>query len=153
MKNILYVNSTVRKESRTDELARHVLKQMEGNITEIKEWALYGNGMVVNCTNFGDISGLGVIGAVDQITDVVKISGDHCKLHSSIIISHSSKDIACRIGNMDHMGKAVLCISQSSQRFICSGDIGFNGITVCNIFIGQHFNASFQIHYSTHPKM
>lgn len=36
MKNILYVNSTVRKESRTDELARRVLKQMEGNITEIK---------------------------------------------------------------------------------------------------------------------
>ena len=36
MKNILYVNATVRKESRTDELSRHVLKQMKGNITEIK---------------------------------------------------------------------------------------------------------------------
>ena len=36
MKNILYVNSTVRKESRTDELARHLLNQMKGNITEIK---------------------------------------------------------------------------------------------------------------------
>lgn len=36
MKNILYVNSTVRKESRTDELARHLLNQIKGNITEIK---------------------------------------------------------------------------------------------------------------------
>ena len=36
MKNILYVNSTVREESRTDELARHLLKQMNGKITEIK---------------------------------------------------------------------------------------------------------------------
>lgn len=36
MKNILYVNSTVRKDSRTDELARYLLNQMNGNITEIK---------------------------------------------------------------------------------------------------------------------
>ena len=36
MKNILYVNSTVREESRTDELARHLLKQMNGKITEVK---------------------------------------------------------------------------------------------------------------------
>ena len=36
MKNILYINLTVREESRTDELARHLLKQIEGNITEIK---------------------------------------------------------------------------------------------------------------------
>ena len=36
MKNILYVNSTVGKNSRTDELARHLLKQIKGNITEVK---------------------------------------------------------------------------------------------------------------------
>lgn len=35
MRNILYVNATIRKESRTNELAKYLLKQMEGNITEI----------------------------------------------------------------------------------------------------------------------
>ena len=35
MNNILYINSSVRKESRTDELARHLLKKLNGNITEI----------------------------------------------------------------------------------------------------------------------
>ena len=35
MKKILYVNSTVRKESRTDELARYLLKRMDGNVTQI----------------------------------------------------------------------------------------------------------------------
>ena len=36
MKNILYVNATVRKESRTDELARYLLKGLQGEVTELK---------------------------------------------------------------------------------------------------------------------
>ena len=36
MKNILYINSTVRKDSRTEELARCLLNQLHGNVTEIK---------------------------------------------------------------------------------------------------------------------
>ena len=36
MGNILYINSTVRKESRTDELARHLLKGLQGEVTELK---------------------------------------------------------------------------------------------------------------------
>lgn len=36
MKNILYINSTVRKDSRTDELAKHLLSKLHGNVTEIR---------------------------------------------------------------------------------------------------------------------
>lgn len=36
MKNILYINSTIREYSRTNELAKHLLKKLNGKITEIK---------------------------------------------------------------------------------------------------------------------
>lgn len=35
MKNILYVNSCVRKESRTNELARYLLQKLDGNVFEL----------------------------------------------------------------------------------------------------------------------
>ena len=34
--NILYINSAVRAESRTNELAKYLLEKLEGNITELK---------------------------------------------------------------------------------------------------------------------
>lgn len=38
MKNILYINSCVRKDSRTNRLAKAVLDKLEGDVTEIRLW-------------------------------------------------------------------------------------------------------------------
>ena len=35
MNNILYINSTISKHSRTDALARHLLHHLQGNVEEI----------------------------------------------------------------------------------------------------------------------
>lgn len=38
MKNILYINSCVRKDSRTNRLARAAMDKLEGNVKEIRLW-------------------------------------------------------------------------------------------------------------------
>ena len=70
-----------------------------------------------------DGAALGVVGAVDDVADVMEKSGDLGKLHLPCRILQRFQDHGSRVRCFFHMGKGMLRVADGSERHVGTADV------------------------------
>ena len=97
----------------------------------------------VENTERHDRAGLGMINAVDNVSDVVHKTGDPRKLDGTGIVPQLGKNVLRHRRNPHHMGEAVLCVAERNKRGVCLTDIAFDLLAGGDVLIGDHTGSPF----------
>ena len=81
---------------------------------------------------------LSVIDTVDDIADIVHISGYLCQLHIPFAIAELLQNISRAVSHLCYVGKAVLGKAELTEDVVCFADIGIYLLILLYLFVCQH---------------
>ena len=89
--------------------------------------------VIATLSNIGP--GLGMVHPVDDIADIVEITGDGGQLRVPLGIAQRQQDAAGGVRHLGHMGEAVLGKTQRDERLVRLADIAADLLAVLNILV------------------
>ena len=81
-----------------------------------------------------DGAGLGMIGPVDHIADVVQEAGNAGQFHGALIVAQGSEDLGGAFCHLGHMAEGVLGVAHGSQVVVGAADVFPDGFIVLDAF-------------------